>query len=86
MAATQKKINNFKSKLQKTKQKIISRGNIPNHQQTRKKNRRYSKEKRRSKIKRNKKYRKIIKKKDRAEIKKNIHNQNAINLTNIAIS
>ena len=87
MTTIKKKVNIFKNKLQKTKQKKFSQNKVPDNQEIGKKNRRYSQEKRKSKIRQNKKERKIRKKKELAEIDKNLPNQNAhqnlpINLTN----
>ena len=45
MAVIKKKVNIFKHKLQKTKQKKVLRDKVPNNQKTGKKNRRYSQEK-----------------------------------------
>ena len=45
MTAIKKKVNIFKHKLQKTKQKKFLRGKVANNQETGKKNRRYSQEK-----------------------------------------
>ena len=82
MTTIKRKVNIFKNKLQKTKQKKFSQNKVPDNQEIGKKNRRYSQEKRKSKIRQNKKERKIRKKKELAEIDKNLPNQNAINLTN----
>ena len=70
MTTIKKKVNIFKNKLQKTKQKKFSQNKVPDNQEIGKKNRRYSQEKRKSKIRQNKKERKIRKKKELAEIKK----------------
>ena len=88
MTTIKRKVNIFKSKLQKTKQKKFSQNKVPDNQEIGKKNRRYSQEKRKSKIRQNKKERKIRKKKKLAEIKKKkkLPNQNAINLTNIELN
>ena len=86
MAVIKKKVNIFKHKLQKTKQKKFLRDKVPNNQKTGKKNRRYSQEKWKLKIRQNKKERKILIKKELAEIKKNLPNQIAINLTNIELN
>ena len=45
MSVIKKKVNIFKHKLQKTKQKKFLRDKVPNNQKTGKKNRRYSQEK-----------------------------------------
>ena len=83
MTAIKKKVNIFKNKLQKRKQNKFLRNKVPDNQETGKKNRRYSQENRKAKIRQNKKERKNRKKKELAEIKKSLPNQNAINLTNI---
>ena len=43
MTEIKKNVNIFKNKLKKTKQTTFTRERIPNNQETRKKNRRYSK-------------------------------------------
>ena len=90
MTTIKKKVNIFKNKLQKTKQKKFSQNKVPDNQEIGKKNRRYSQEKRKSKIRQNKKERKIRKKKELAEIKKKkkkkLPNQNAINPANIELN
>ena len=62
------------------------RDKVPDNQETGKKNRRYSQENRKAKIRQNKKERKNRKKKELAEIRKSLPNQNAINLTNIELN
>ena len=53
MTTIKRKVNIFKNKLQKTKQKKFSQNKVPDNQEIGKKNRRYSQEKRKSKIRQN---------------------------------
>ena len=55
MTAIKKKVNIFMNKLQKTKQKKFLQDKVPDNQKTGKKNRRYSQEKQKAKIRQNKK-------------------------------
>ena len=55
MTAIKKKVNIFKNKLQKRKQNKFLRNKVPDNQKTGKKNRRYSQEKQKAKIRQNKK-------------------------------
>ena len=55
MTAIKKKVNIFKNKLQKTKQKKFLQDKVPDNQKTGKKNRQYSQEKQKAKIRQNKK-------------------------------
>ena len=63
MTAIKKKVNIFKNKLQKRKQNKFLRNKVPDNQETGKKNRRYSQENRKAKIRQNKKREKTVKRK-----------------------
>ena len=63
MTAIKKKVNIFKNKLQKRKQNKFLRNKVPDNQKTGKKNRRYSQENRKAKIRQNKKREKTVKRK-----------------------